>query len=377
MSPAPTLPSARHVAGLGIKQLFVRFLTLFIRSARQRPLPDDFRRILVIRQHDQLGDMLCAVPLLASLRQKFRSATITLVASPVNYAIMQNNPYVDSVLLYDKLAYYRSLPALARFIARLRSAKADLAIVPATVSVSVTSDLLSWISGARIRLGPASINGQQNPTSRWHTHPVDLDWRSEPRRHQSLRNIDIAAPLGLKIEGLECRIGFTGSELDSARKLTRPLREKYDVLVGIHPGAGKPANRWNADRFARVASILAKEHHAAIIIFAGPMDDIPLEQMKRHLTCTADIIRGRTIREVAAILDELDLAITNDTGVMHVAGGVRTHLLALFGPTDPLEWAPPGGKNRYLSSPDRNMNSISVEEVTAAAATILADASRN
>jgi len=47
--------------------------------------PDEVKNILIVRQHNQLGDMLCSVPLFAAIRKKFPKAHITLVASPINY----------------------------------------------------------------------------------------------------------------------------------------------------------------------------------------------------------------------------------------------------------------------------------------------------
>jgi len=60
------------------------------------------------------------------------------------------------------------------------------------------------------------------------------------------------------------------------------------------------------------------------------------------------------------------LYITNDTGLMHVAAAVGVPVLSLFGPTDPQQWAPMGGNNRYIYGEGGDISNIPVEQVVAA-----------
>ena len=192
---------------------------------------------------------------------------------------------------------------------------------------------------------------------------VVLDWRSDGRRHQARRNLDILTPLTLTTDDLSCVLGLLEEEKKEARQFLTSFRKKYSLLVGFHPGAGKIPNRWNADRFASVANRLHKEFNAGIVITSGPMDREPVAEMLSHLTCEYLLVERQSIRNVAAILDTLDLYVTNDTGTMHIAGAVSTSVLALFGPTDPLQWAPLNQKNHYIAAKDGDMNLILEGEV--------------
>jgi len=71
---------------------------------------------------------------------------------------------------------------------------------------------------------------------------------------------------------------------------------------------------------------------------------------------------NKSIAEVAAIISKSDLFITNDTGVMHVAGSVETSQISLFGPTNPFNWAPVGPTKYFLRKSDF-IDDISVEDV--------------
>lgn len=355
-----------------IKKVVALVLKFFFRSLPlDRIVLDGVKSILVIRQHDQLGDMLCAVPLLRALRERFQSSHITLVASPVNYDVMVNHPYVDTVLNYNKRQFYRSPSMFLQFYRELRSRAYDVVVVPATVSVSLTSNLIAFFSRAKIRIGPESVSDVANSTSFLFNVRVPLEWKEHQPSHQTLRNLDILKPLNVSTDNLGLVIGLASAEQQEAKRFLASLRAEHKLLVGFHPGAGKKANCWQTERFAEVANILFERFLARTVITAGPMDDESVNAMLRHIRSPHLLIRNKPIRLVAAIVNELNLFITNDTGIMHVAAATSAPTLSLFGPTDPLQWAPKGTKNRYIYAESKNVEDITVQQVFDAAKAML------
>jgi len=355
-----------------LKHALSALLGLFLprNGVTEAPL-NTIRNILVIRQHNELGDMLCVVPLLRALRQKLPNAHIALVASPVNYEVMLHNPFVDEVILYSKLQFARSPIHLLKFYRKLRQRRYDLAVVPSTVSVSFTSDAMAYLCGARYRIGASSLNGVENIASRFFNLPVRAEWKPEASIHQTERNLDFVRRIGISSDDLSVVIRLTEEEKKSAEEFLRPHLAKNQIAIGFHPGAGKPQNRWPAERFAHVADRLSSEINALIVITAGPMDDEPVQQMVKNLRCAYVLVKGKNIREVAAIIDRLALFVTNDTGVMHVAGATSTHVLALFGSSDPYQWAPRSVRHRFLVARDRDINSLTEKEVHDTAAEMI------
>jgi len=65
------------------------------------------------------------------------------------------------------------------------------------------------------------------------------------------------------------------------------------------------------------------------------------------------------------------LTLCNDTGIMHIAGAVGANCVAVFGPTDPARWKPVNETVVAVRGKDGNVESVSVEEVIAAAAALL------
>ena len=101
-----------------------------------------FERILVIRQHNQMGDMLLAIPALRAIKSAHPGATVHIVSSTLNHGVMRICPYVDRVLTYDK----RNVFSHAGLVSALRRERYDLAIVLHTVSFSFTSVALAVLS---------------------------------------------------------------------------------------------------------------------------------------------------------------------------------------------------------------------------------------
>jgi len=331
---------------------------------------ENARRILVVRQHDQLGDMLVAVPLLRALRKKFPDSLIAVVARPKNAAPLRHHPYIDRLFVFDKERFWSAPAELRRFFLGVRDFEPDVAIVPFTNSFSTTSSLIAFASGAPVRIGVRRIGAERNALSGLCTHTVDLDWSADPHRHQTLRNLDAAGSLALSTDDLRHEIGFSAEELESGRRAAEEIRSSRPSLVGLHVG-GKATNRWPAERFAAVADRLRDELGAAVFLTSGPVDSGPVARFLAASCERPALVHGLPLRPVAAIIHHASLYLTNDTGMMHVAASTGCPTLSLFGPTDPLQWAPLGDSHRYLLSPSGTMLDLSLDDVFEAAGDML------
>jgi len=329
----------------------------------------------VVRQHNQLGDMLCVVPLLRALRKRYPSARIVLLASPVNYAIMRHHRLLDDVVNFDKREFLKDgrlhLLRLKDYVRSLRSNHFDLTIVPSTVSMSMTSDLLAFLSGADCRVGAGSLEGRQNRGSLFYTHPVRLSWEDAPRRHQTLRNFDICKEFALATPDLALELTLLPDERKKGAEEIAEVKAGARRVIAFHPGAGKVPNRWPTESFQKAIERLNGSEQARILVIKGPMDDEPVKALVNSLEVPCYLVDNRSIREVASILASVDLLVSNDTGVMHVGAAVGTPVLSLFGPTDPLQWAPQGPGNRYIRGERGDIAGIGVDSVVSTAREML------
>ncbi|HEX2786761.1 MAG TPA: glycosyltransferase family 9 protein [Ignavibacteria bacterium] len=345
----------------------MELLKLFLKAKplNSSELPD-VKNILIVRQHNQLGDMLCSVPLFEAIRIKYPGARITLVASPINYEILFSdiNPFIDDVLVYDK----SSVKKILSFIKKLRSRHFDLGFVPSTVSLSRTSHLINYFSGAKVKIGVKSIDGKPNGSEFLLNIKSDFEW-DKKQFHQIERNLDIGRQIGCDLPPQERKIKIIlhKNENEFAEEfISKNFPDKSKLLIAFHPGAGKIANRWSVENFSELISKLYEKYGNYILITSGFIDkDVTrnLSDLLNEKNIPHTILENTPIRKVGAVLSKTDLFITNDTGVMHVAGGVNANVLSLFGPTNGFEWAPYGENNIYIKSKTVNINDISLSEV--------------
>ncbi|HEY5124015.1 MAG TPA: glycosyltransferase family 9 protein [Ignavibacteria bacterium] len=327
--------------------------------------PRNVKNILIVKQHNQFGDMLCTLPLFAAVRKRYPSAFITLVVSPGNYKIIDfKNLYIDRFLIYDK----SSAGKILKSYRQLRKIKYQIGIVPSTVSFSRTSHYINNLSGANIRVGVNKFDGKTNRNANLLTIKKDFNWKNE-NRHQVLRNLDIVKQIGCDLtdkERMNIRIQYDKSEINFAKEYYKNnFPDKSRPVIIFQPGAGKAQNRWSVVNFEKLIAKLYNQFNAYVFMICGPLDKEPIEELKnrlkkKNIECN---ITSQPIRESSVMLAMSQLYITNDTGTMHSAAFSGASVLSLFGPTKGWEWAPEKDNCKYIQSPSENINDISVDVV--------------
>ncbi len=351
----------------GTKRLSAWLLAKISASRKKRIAPgsrtDGYKRIIVIRQHNQFGDVLCTVPLLRALHNRFKPEELAVVVSPQNRDALIGCPYVTNVISYDKLSFYRRPSLFVQFAKQLRKGY-DILLVPSNVSISLTNDIMAFFVQASTKIGPRSLEAKSNRTSSVYDVAVDLRWDDKPV-HQSFRNMKVASPLG--VESID-DVGELEYSVDEAlvaevRELLTRTGGDGSRRVAVHAGAGKVGNRWNVESFSSLCEKLHGKAGASLYFTEGQMDHEVMDRLISLLKVPYVRLRDRTIPFVAAFLKEMDMVLTNDTGIMHLAAAVGTPTLSLFGPTDPLQWAPLGSKHRFILGRGGDVNSIEVAKV--------------
>jgi ADP-heptose:LPS heptosyltransferase len=321
--------------------------------------------ILVVRQHNQIGDMLCSLPLYAALKKQYPDSRITLVAAKTNYEIpfFDINPYLDKLIIFDK----EDFKTLSTFYRKLRRSKYQIGIVPSTIKVSRTSHIINFLSSAKIRVGVKSIDGSKNSSHRLLNVKSDFNWKDT---HQTKRNLEVAKQIGCDLTDEEIKsikFRFSNEEINEAKEyLQKEFPDKNKKIIGLHPGAGKSYNMWPTKYFIELIKKIYDHYNNYILLTSGKIDQaviVEVENEMKKFGIHYKVLNDFTIKKLGAILSLIDLYITNDTGSMHIAGFSDARMISLFGPTNPAEWAPEGENKYFIKSNTENIKDITIEEV--------------
>jgi len=345
-----------------IKRSFTKVLKKHL-SAETLPATSfkNLSNVLIIRQHNQFGDLLASVSLFRSFKENYPDCFITLIASPENYYAVTQNEFIDELFIFDKHKIFQ-----VEYLSKLKKVlkrNYDLTIVPATVSVSLTSCILAALSNSKMRIGPNSLDGTINNYAFMFNCRIDLDWRKYPDAHVSDFILEIIRPFGIKTKNYNSCITFSDTDIKQALEfLSRSNPPKPQLTIGFHIGAGKLPNKWPIPKFIELIERIRLEYLLKFYFTGSSADELDINIIKKQFGDESGYFINKSIAEVAAIISNSDLFITNDTGIMHVAGSVETSQISLFGPTNPFNWAPIGPSKYFLRKSDF-IDDISVEDV--------------
>lgn len=327
------------------------------------------KRILVVRQHNQLGDLLACVSIFRAIKEKYPSSKVSVIVSPANKNALHKNKFIDELFVFDKnkLLSFDYLKSLIRFL----KINYDLAVVPVTVSISFTSNLLCRIANAKIRIGPNSLNGKKNASAFLFDRRINLDWRKHPDANVSDFSLDILRPFGISTENFSSEISYDEKDELGAKEFIQSFERKTGRVIGLHVGAGKSPNRWSYENFISLINLL-EAGYQPLIYLTGSSDDVELiDAILRGIIPETKLFLNKEIPAVAALIAQSDLFITNDTGIMHVAGTTNIPQISIFGPTNPFNWAPIGKQKHFIRHSDL-INDVTVDEVFSLCKTLLA-----
>ncbi len=337
------------------------------------------QRILVVRL-GAIGDVVRTRVAFAGLRSLYPSARIEWLVEDLARTALDGLVGLDGIYTVPRqgLSFWNRVPRVVRVVRELRARRYDLVV---DFHGILKSALLVRASGAPVRIGYDGPVARES-SHRFYTHRVAL---RETHVSRFERNAALVEYLGGKVPSTAPPVALSPDvqrEIDGADLPAAP--------VVMHPGtsASTRYKRWSSDRYAQVARALRDAYGWRTVVSWGPVSG-EREVAERVVAASdgAAVLAPPTpsVAHLLALLTGARLFVGADSGPMHVAGLAGCPLVALYGPTDPVENAPsPGVPARVLRrdvgcNPCREgcpsrvcLESIPVDEVVRAAGSLVA-----
>lgn len=339
-------------------------------SASGLPL-SHFKRILIVKQHDQLGDLLVTTPAIRALRKRFPNAHISIVVREYTAPLIWENPNVDSIIVFYEKFKRWNWQMFRSFWDQLRGGGGfDCAIVLNSVSRSLSSDIIAVLSKAKYIIGPNHI--ALDPEIPEKIYNVATP-RSRKIQHESEHYLDIVRAIGVPPDGLEYDLEITDEESGQAEKVLYEMGIQSNMhLIGIHFGALNKDKRFPLDKLAKVIEWIKGKYNCEVLLIIGP-DEIHLQQdlLGRLRNKEVRSVPMQQLRISCALIKKLHLLLCNDTATMHIASALQVPTVSFHSISDPLQWKPPHERHIGLRAEDKKITSITVEMVMSAVETQL------
>jgi len=346
---------------LGVKNPFVNGQVESPKNSDALALQSaEFSRILLIKP-SALGDVVHTLPVLVKLRARYPRARIDWLITPENAEVVRYHPALSNVVLFARRDFSKRGRRWSAFLSffdllkQIRHARYELVI---DMHGQVRSAFFALMSGARVRIGfdrpirrGVTISAEHDlkniPNHGWrgaregswiaYTHRIPIPTLDV---HAIDRYLWVAPLLGLDDNPPDLTIHLSPQASDRVNRLL----EEHGVLaskplVVLVPGTIWETKHWTIEGFAGVARQFVQDGFAVALV-GTVRDQQRCRQIAAAAPGTCDLSGKTTPGDLAALIRRAEVAITNDSGSMHVAASLGKPMVSVFGPTNPVHIGP-------------------------------------
>lgn len=323
---------------------------------------------ILIRSTNWIGDAVMTTPAVHTIRKNFPDAEITMLVVPWVADLFRLSPDVDKLFIYDKKdLYHGKVKGPLQLGKDLKGYKFDAAIL---LQNAFEAAFVTKLAGIPIRAGY-----KRDGRGVLLTHGVTISSETKTK-HQVHYYQDMLVGLGLEPGPDHLRLslpeelqvwakGFVDClrhqivqcsreqgkalEVPGMAEIKVLLSEHADIpVIGFNPGAAfGPAKQWPVHKFSELAEIICthyRERGCIIMVFGTDVDTVGAQKIRYFSNDTPyhvlDITGKTSLKQAMALIQCCDAFVTNDSGLMHVAAGLDTPSIAIFGSTDHIATGP-------------------------------------
>lgn len=317
--------------------------------ARQLDVARNFSSVLLIRLND-IGEVVMTLPCVDATRRALPHARIGVLVSPPSHELFLHDDRINQIFIFEKKLWrgsptWRGMRQLAGLIRDLRRHRFDVAI---DLHNNPSTHWLARASGAKLRVALDSKYRSRFVMS-WRV-PEDPRWEE---MHTVERHLHVLSSVSIPSRGAEYGFALDPEVKERVKTSVNHETNRDKPRILFQPGAGLAERCWPVAKYAELADRLTRGMGAQIIVHCGPNEDHLGQRIHQAASRPVVLARRLTLQELAGLLTECDLLVTNDSGPMHLGAAVGIPIVAIFGPTDPRRAGPFGAQAEIVThSPD-------------------------
>ena len=278
-----------------------------------------------------IGDVVHGLPLARDLKRQDPTREVVWIAEPAPAEVVRHHPAVDRVVAFHKRAGLAGARGLHE---AFRERPCDLTL---NLMRYIKGAVAAVLTGASVRVGlPPSKT--RDGASFFNTHSL----AEGPWMHTQDLFLRFREPLGIPADApVDWGITFTARERERQTAFFGELRARSPgPVIGLVLATANPKKDWPAERSAELARRLA-DGGATVVLVGGPSarEREAAARIRERGTPVVDGL-GDSVRSMMWMVDGVDLLVSPDTGPLHVAHGLGTPVVGLFGHTNPWRVGP-------------------------------------
>ena len=339
-----------------IKAYFIRFLT------RKKSIIFEIqntRNILFLR-YDRIGDMVISTPVFRELKLAYPEINISVLASKLNRGVLVNNPYVDKIYTNHKNNLLRDLPILLK----LRKMKLDVCVEFDHSVIPHAIIRLRIIKPKKVisvfKEGRYGLQGKELEI---------YDYYTEKPKNSHFRDIwlNTLNPFNVKPESKKYDFFCTDKQKKKATNFLLQFQNK--IIIGINLEGAVKGKRITHDKLKVICRGLYQANKdVQIVLLSSPKtyEDIIRLSKNIGLPYVFSSYKTESILDVAALIQNLQLVITPDTSIVHIASAFNVPVVSihennqdsykLFSPTSDLNMT-------VFSTSKNSLDGYSIDEL--------------
>ncbi|RPI84609.1 MAG: glycosyltransferase family 9 protein, partial [Chloroflexi bacterium] len=274
----------------------------------------------------RIGDFLCAYPAFRALRASLPYAEISIITLPILKDLVLRCPYFDRYIPfsgYPGLAEQFFEPRkAAHFFVEMQEEGFDLAVQ--MQGSGVYANPFTLMLGAKFTAGyirPGDTPGR-----------LDAALPYPESGHEIERVTAMAEFLGTSLYGDQLEFPLWEEDYRAADDL---LKDPKRPIVGMHISAREKTRRWPLERFIQAGCEMQKESGGTLVLIGEAVDQQEADQVMRAAEGKGINLCGKTtLGALGAVIDRMNVLITNDTGPAHIAYARKTPTVTIYGGGD-------------------------------------------